>query len=137
METLAERLGQLKMTYEVSKDTITMLFAGQFEEEKILSRVSSNIDSFKQFTVSFVKKGMEIKISRKDLQQNFTLVSDKLSEIVKGVSEKSVEHWVEAKSKTINLYNSVLARIKEKEIQIKTEYSEGAKRVEAQPIKEE
>jgi hypothetical protein len=47
------------------------------------------------------------------------------------VSEKSVEHWVEAKSKTINLYNSVLARIKEKEIQIKTEYSEGAKRVEA------
>lgn len=128
MEALAERLGQLKMTYEVSKDTITMLFAGEFEEEKILSRVSSNIDSFKQFTVSFVKKGMEIKISRQDLQQNFTLVSDKLSEIVKGVSEKSVEQWTEAKSKTINLYNSVLARIKEKEIQIKTEYSEGARK---------
>lgn len=30
MEALAERLGQLKMTYEVSKDTITMLFAGEF-----------------------------------------------------------------------------------------------------------
>lgn len=28
METLAERFGQLKMTYEVSKDTITMMFAG-------------------------------------------------------------------------------------------------------------
>ena len=114
MEVLAERLGQLKMTYEVSKDTITMFFTGKFEEEKMLSRVSSNIESFKQFTVSFVKKGMEIKISKQELQQNFTFVCDKLSEIVQGVSEKSVEHWVETKSKTIDLYNSVLNRIKEK-----------------------
>lgn len=30
MEVLAERLGQLKMTYSVSKDTVTMLFAGEF-----------------------------------------------------------------------------------------------------------
>jgi hypothetical protein len=32
METLAERLGQLKMRYEVSKDNVTMMFAGEFDE---------------------------------------------------------------------------------------------------------
>jgi hypothetical protein len=36
---LAERLGQLKMTYKVSKDSVTMFFTGEFDEEKILSRV--------------------------------------------------------------------------------------------------
>jgi len=99
-----------------------------------MKRVSTNIDSFKQFTISFVKKGMEIKISKKDLHQNFTTVSDKLVEIVKGVSEKSKEQWVEAKTKTMNLYNSVLTRIKEKEILIRTEHF---KKTDVKSIKEE
>ena len=67
METLAERLGQLKMTYKVSKDGVTMFFTGEFEEEKILARVSQNLSSFRQLTVSFVQKGMEIRISKRDL----------------------------------------------------------------------
>ncbi len=67
LEILAERLGQLKMTYKVSKDSVTMFFAGDFEEEKILARVGENINSFKQLTIQFVQKGMEIKISKREL----------------------------------------------------------------------
>lgn len=47
---------------------------------------------------------------------------EKLSEIVRGVSTKGIEQWNDTKSKTVNLYHTVLNRIKEKEIQIKTEY---------------
>lgn len=67
MEALAERLGQLKMTYKVSKDGVTMFFTGEFDEEKILARVGQNLTSFRQLTVNFVQKGMEISISKRDL----------------------------------------------------------------------
>lgn len=67
MEALGERLGQLKMTYNVSKDGVTMFFAGEFDEEKILARVGQNLSSFRQLTVNFVQKGMEIRISKRDL----------------------------------------------------------------------
>lgn len=67
MEVLAERLGQLKMTYNVSKDGVTMFFTGEFDEEKILARVGQNLSSFRQLTVNFVQKGMEIRISKRDL----------------------------------------------------------------------
>ncbi len=40
---------------------------------------------------------------------------EKMTEIMKGVSEKSVEQWAETKTKTLDLYNSVINRIKEKE----------------------
>jgi cell fate regulator YaaT (PSP1 superfamily) len=49
-------------------------------------------------------------------------VVEKLTEIIRGVSTKSIEQWNDTKSKTVNLYHAVLNRIKEKEIQIKTEY---------------
>lgn len=127
MEVLAERLGQLKMTYKVSKDGVTMFFTGEFDEEKILARVGQNITSFKQFTINFVQKGMEIKISKRDLFENYHTVVEKLTEIVRGVSTKSIEQWNDTKSKTINLYHSVLNRIKEKEIEIKTEYVKDTK----------
>lgn len=122
LEVLAERLGQLKMTYKVSKDSVTMFFAGDFEEEKILARVSENINSFKQLTVQFVQKGMEIKISKRELFENYHNVVEKLTRIVKGVSTKSIEQWNDTKTKTISLYQKVLNRIKEKEIEIRTEH---------------
>jgi hypothetical protein len=122
MEALGERLGQLKMTYKVSKDGVTMFFAGEFDEEKILARVGQNLSSFRQLTVSFVQKGMEIQISKRDLFENYHTVVEKITEIVKGVSSKGIEQWNDTKSKTMNLYHTVLNRIKEKEIQIKTEY---------------
>lgn len=102
------------MTYQCSKDSITMFWSGEFKEEKILEKVKENLGSFKQFTINFVQKGMEIKISRQDLLENYHHVMEKLSELLKEVSSKSAEQWTSTKTKTLDLYRSVLTRIKEK-----------------------
>jgi 7-cyano-7-deazaguanine synthase in queuosine biosynthesis len=60
-------------------------------------------------------------------------VVEKLAEIIRGVSTKSIEQWNDTKSKTVNLYHTVLNRIKEKEIQIKTEYVTVTKKEEKTP----
>lgn len=118
-EVFADRISKLKMTYQCSKDSITMFWSGEFKEEKILEKVKENLGSFKQFTINFVQKGMEIKISRQDLIENYHHVMEKLSDIIQEVSSKSVEQWATTKTKTIDLYRSVLARIKEKEREIR------------------
>jgi|JI9StandDraft_1071089.scaffolds.fasta_scaffold318382_1 hypothetical protein len=71
MECFAEKVSKLKMTYNCSKDSITMFWSGEFKEEKILEKVKANLGSFKQFTINFVQKGMEIKISKQDLLENY------------------------------------------------------------------
>lgn len=48
----------MKMTYTVSKDTVTMLIGGKFDEEKILEKIYSGMENFKEFTVKVVKKGL-------------------------------------------------------------------------------
>jgi hypothetical protein len=55
-----------------------------------LARVGENINSFKQLTVQFVQKGMEIKISKRELFENYNNVVEKLTRIVQGVSTKSI-----------------------------------------------
>jgi hypothetical protein len=82
-------------------------------------------------TVHFVQKGMEISISKRDLFEDYHTVVEKLSEIVRGVSSKGIEQWNDTKSKTMSLYHTVLNRIKEKEIQIKTEYITKEHKVES------
>lgn len=114
MEAFAERVSKLKMTYKCSKDSITMFWSGEFKEEKILEKVKTNLGSFRQFTINFVQKGLEIKISKQDLLENYHHVMQKLSEILNDVSTKSIEQWTETKTKTIDLYRSVLNRIKAK-----------------------
>jgi len=64
--------------------------------------------------VNFVQKGLEIKISKKDLVENYHNIMNMLTEMLKGVSEKSIEQWAQTKTRTVNLYSSVLERIKEK-----------------------
>jgi hypothetical protein len=36
IEMLESRLDGMKMTYSVSKDTVTMIIGGKFDEEKII-----------------------------------------------------------------------------------------------------
>lgn len=76
----------------------------------------------KQFTVSFVQKGMEIKISKEDLVENYHHIMEKLSEMARNGKEKSVEQWTSTKTKSIDLYKSVLRRIKEKEQMLVLKY---------------
>ena len=134
------RLTQLKMTYECSKDSITMFWSGEFKEEKIVEQLKKKFGSLKEFTVSFVKKGMEIKISKEDLCQNYHLIMEKMTELMKEVGEKSKTQWTETKTKTVDLYQTVLRRIKEKErmLTIRYEPAETAEDVEeikpAEPV---
>lgn len=55
---LENRIDDMKMTYSVSKDTVTMLIGGKFEEDKIFEKVSTGMENFKQMTVKVVKKGL-------------------------------------------------------------------------------
>lgn len=40
LEMLETGLGDMKMTYSVSKDTVTMLIGGKFDEEKIIEKIN-------------------------------------------------------------------------------------------------
>jgi hypothetical protein len=55
---LENRIDDMKMTYSVSKDTVTMLIGGKFEEDKIIEKISTGMENFKQMTVKVVKKGL-------------------------------------------------------------------------------
>lgn len=76
------------MTFNVSKDTVTMLFAGKFNEKKIVQKVESNFSSFKELTLTFVQKGLEVKVSKKDLFENYHVIILKLSEILNEFTDK-------------------------------------------------
>ena len=58
MELLESSFTDMKMTYTVSKDTVTMLIGGKFDEEKILEKINSGMENFKESTVKVVKKGL-------------------------------------------------------------------------------
>lgn len=75
---LESGLGDMKMTYSVSKDTVTMLIGGKFDEEKIIQRIDSGMENFKEFTVKVVKKGLEIKVDKKSLYENYEIFSLKV-----------------------------------------------------------
>ena len=55
---LENRIDDMKMTYSVSKDTVTMIIGGKFEQDKIMEKISTGMENFKQMTVKVVKKGL-------------------------------------------------------------------------------
>ena len=61
----------VKMTYESSKDIVTMFVNGKYNEDKIRAKLMEGIDNFKQLTVEVVSKGLKIKIDRKTLMENY------------------------------------------------------------------
>ena len=61
----------VKMTYESSKDIVTMFVKGKYNEDKIRAKLMEGIDNFKQLTVEVVSKGLKIKIDRKTLMENY------------------------------------------------------------------
>ena len=71
-----------------------------------------------------VKKGLEIKVDKKSLYENYEMFSLKIFEMIREMREKGTEKIVSAKQKTTQLYQSVLNRIREKEITLKLEYKE-------------
>lgn len=86
-----------------------------------------------------VKKGLEIKVDKKSLYENYEIFSLKVLEMMRDMREKGTEKIVSAKQKTTRLYQSVLNRIREKEITLKLEYKElnDKKEIEIQPLTRE
>ena len=115
METFTARVSDLKTSYYFSKDSITMLWEGKFNEEKVVETLKEKFGCLKQLTVSFVQKKMEIKMSRQDFAENFHAIMTNLSELMKEAGFKSKEQLSLTKEKTVDLYQSVLKRIKQKE----------------------
>ena len=77
-ELLETGLDDVKMTYSVSMDTVTMLISGKFDEDKIIQQINSGMKNFKELTVKVVKKGLEIKVDKQSLYQNYELFSLKI-----------------------------------------------------------
>lgn len=71
MEILESRIQNMKVSYESSKDTVTMLIQGKFQEDQIKEKLSEGMKSFKQLTVNVVHKGLEIKVDGKSLRENY------------------------------------------------------------------
>jgi ElaB/YqjD/DUF883 family membrane-anchored ribosome-binding protein len=72
---------------------------------------------------------MEIKINKEDLMNNYQKIMSKLSELMSEVGEKGAEHWFETKNKTVDLYQTVLRRIREKERNLQNRFQ--GKEIEA------
>lgn len=69
-----------------------MFVAGNFNEEKLKSTVLEGIDSFKDFTIKIVNKGLEIRVDRKSLVENYDQFAVKFLEVVKEIREKGEEN---------------------------------------------
>lgn len=92
IEFLQTFLKEAKLTYECSRDHVVMFVAGNFNEEKLKSTVLEGIDSFKDFTIKIVNKGLEIRVDRKSLVENYDQFAVKFLEVVKEIREKGEEN---------------------------------------------
>lgn len=109
------------MTYESSKDMVTMFINGKFNEENIKTKLMERIDNFKQLTVEVVNKGLKIKIDRKTLMENYDKFAVQFLEIAKEMRDKSEDNIGSIKKRSRALYKEVIQRIREKELQIRCE----------------
>ena len=70
------------------------------------------MENFKEFTVKVVKKGLEIKVDKQSLYQNYELFSLKVLQVIREMREKGAERIVSVKQKTSEMYRNVLNRIR-------------------------
>lgn len=124
LEFVENYLNDVKMTYESSKDVVTMFVNGKFNEENIRRKLMDGIDNFKQMTVEVVNKGLKIKIDRKTLVENYDRFAVQFLELAKEMREKSEDNIGSMKRKSRALYQEVVQRIREKELQIRCEIKE-------------
>ena len=65
---------------------------------------------------------MELRVKKDEFVGNFYGAIEKFGSIVGEVREKGAEKWECTRKETVDMYEAVMRRIKEKEIQIRTEY---------------
>ncbi len=64
---MESKFNNFRLSYESSKDNVVMFIAGSFDEQKIKTKFSEGLNSFKRFTITIVSKGMEIVVDRQSL----------------------------------------------------------------------
>lgn len=69
-------------------------------------------DDVKRMTVSVVQKGLEIKVDRKSLIENYDKFTGKFLETVRNMKEMGEGNIEEVKKKSRNLYEDVIRRIR-------------------------
>lgn len=124
------------MTYTSSKDHVVMFVSGQVSEEVLRKKVLGGIECFKEFTVRAVNRGLEIRVDRKSLVENYDLFAVKLLEIVKEVREKGEENITQIKKRSKDLYKEVVSRIRAKELEIRTNLRTAYPQLEAPVVVE-
>lgn len=82
----------MKLTYTSSKDHVVMFVSGNFNEEKLRTKVFEGISSFKKFTVQVVNKGLEIRVDRESLVENYDKFAVNFLEMIKEVKDKSEDN---------------------------------------------
>lgn len=70
------------------------------------------MENFKELTVKVVKKGLEIKVDKESLYQNYELFSLKVLQVIRDMREKGAERIVSARQKTSEMYRNVMNRIR-------------------------
>lgn len=93
-----------------------MFVTGNFNEESLKKKVFEGIDQFKRFTVKVVSTGLEIRVDKESLMENYDKFAVNFLELVKEMREKSECNIGEVKKKSKDLYNEVISRIRAKEL---------------------
>jgi hypothetical protein len=98
-----------------------MFISGNFSEENLRNKVFEGIDLFKKLTVTVVKKGLEIRVDRQSLIENYDKFAVNVLELIREVLEKSEGNIHSFKKKSKDLYLDVVKKIRAKERELKTQ----------------
>jgi len=85
---MESKLNDFRLSYESSKDNVVMFVHGNFNEEKIKQRVFEGIDSFKKFTIKVVNRGLEIRVDRQSLMENYDTFATNFLKVIQELREK-------------------------------------------------
>lgn len=74
-----------------------MLIRGEFEEDKIVQRITAGMENFRDLTVKVVRKGLEIKVDRRSLYENYEVFSLRVLELMREMREKGTQRFISVK----------------------------------------
>lgn len=74
-----------------------MLIRGEFEEDKIVQRITAGMENFRDLTVKVVRKGLEIKVDRRSLYENYEVFSLRVLELMREMRDKGTQRFISVK----------------------------------------
>lgn len=62
-----------------------------------MQKITSGMENFRDLTVKVVKKGLEIKVDRKSLYENYEIFSLRVLELMREMREKGTQRIISVK----------------------------------------